>query len=170
MPRRRLRWRRTFFSSAAGAFSSAFGSSAAGGTPSGGVSAGGASAAGAGAGAGGGAGAGAAGNWHVNLMGPAPAVLSCPTISALDLTGTSLTATTLPPMGSPAVCQQTAARAQEEGRMATRRKAAASYSSGDSHLCSAARNAVAGDHPLDRDAHAEAALPLGDAHADGRHG
>ena len=118
MPRRRLRWRRTFFSSAAGAFSSAFGASAAGGTPSGGVSAGGASA----AGAGGGAGAGAAGNWHVNLMGPAPAVLSCPTISALDLTGTSLTATTLPPMGSPAVCQQTAAHAQEEGRMAARRK------------------------------------------------
>ena len=122
MPRRRLRWRRTFFSSAAGAFSSAFGSSAAGGTPSGGVSAGGASAAGAGAGAAGGAGAGAAGSLHVNLMGPAPAVLSCPTISALDLTGTSLTATTLPPMGSPAVCQQTAARAQEEGRMAARRK------------------------------------------------
>ena len=38
-----------------------------------------------------------------------------------------------------------------------------------SYFCGAARNAVAGHDSFDRDAHAEAALPLRDADADGGH-
>jgi hypothetical protein len=58
-------------------------------------------------GSGSGSGSVSAGYWHVKATGPAPAVLSWPTISVLELTATPFTWMILPPIGMPAICQGT---------------------------------------------------------------